>query len=80
VAQVIRSLYRFTRVFGFICCACRQFERPVDAESPIWQRPVMEMVASNFKLRVNVPKGRKRFPINPVAQVAGLLADCSGRA
>ena len=33
--------------------------RALDSQSPIWQRPAMEINASSFKLRVNVLEGPK---------------------
>jgi hypothetical protein len=34
------------------------------SQSPIWQRLGVDITASSFKLRTNVPEGRKRFPIS----------------
>jgi len=35
-----------------------------DSQSPIRQRPGMDITASSFKLRANVPESRKQFPIS----------------
>jgi len=38
--------------------------RALDSKSPIWQCPIIEIVASSFKLRANARGPKKRFPIN----------------
>jgi hypothetical protein len=38
--------------------------RALDSQTPIWHYLGIETPASNFKLRANVPEGRKRFPIS----------------
>jgi hypothetical protein len=34
-------------------------EHELGSQSPIWQRPGMEITAFRFKLRANAPEGRK---------------------
>jgi hypothetical protein len=34
-------------------------EHELGSQSPIWQRPGMEITAFSFKLRANAPEGRK---------------------
>gem|GEM_PF-3250570 len=38
--------------------------RALDSQTPIWHYLGIETPASSFKLRPNVPEGRKRFPIS----------------
>ncbi len=48
----------------------------LDSQSPIWQGLAMEITASCFKLRANVPEGRKRFPISQKWPTAAPCSVC----